>query len=246
MTAAAFDTLATRYDELWTHSAVGRSQRSAVWRTVDRLFQAGDKILDLGCGTGEDALHLMSAGMQVSAIDSSSEMVRVARNRGVNANVLPIELIGEIDGQFDGVLSDFGALNCVPDMGLLRAALARLVRPGGYLVVCLIGRFCGWETGCYLLRGQPRKAIRRWNGKSVSSSLGVTVHYPSLKRTHDAFAPEFTLLRWSGVGLFVPPSYIGGLSPATIAVLDSLDRHTSHLPLLRAAADHRLFTFVRR
>jgi ubiquinone/menaquinone biosynthesis C-methylase UbiE len=246
MTAAAFDTLATRYDELWTRSAVGRSQRSAVWRTVDPLFQAGDKILDLGCGTGEDALHLMNAGMQVEAIDSSSEMVRVASSRGVNASVLPIELIGEIDGQFDGVLSNFGALNCVPDLKLLRRALAQLVRPGGYLVICLIGRFCVWETASYLLRGRSRKAMRRWSGKSVSSSLGLTVHYPSLKRTRDAFAPDFELLRWSGVGLFVPPSYIRGLPPATIGALDLLDRHVSHLPLLRAAADHRLFTFVRR
>jgi ubiquinone/menaquinone biosynthesis C-methylase UbiE len=246
MMAAAFDSLAVRYDELWTRSAVGRSQRSAVWRTLDPLFRAGDKILDLGCGTGEDAFHLMNAGMQVDAIDSSSEMVRMACSRGVKANVLPIERIGEIEGQFDGVLSDFGALNCVPEMGLLREALARLVRPGGYLVVCLIGRFCVWETASYLLRGQARKAIRRWNGKSVSSSLGVTVHYPSLKRTREAFAPDFALLRWSGVGLFVPPSYIVGLPHSTIGVLDSLDRHTSHLPLLRAAADHRLFTFVRR
>jgi ubiquinone/menaquinone biosynthesis C-methylase UbiE len=246
MTAAAFDTLATRYDELWTHTAVGRSQRTAVWRTLDPLFKAGDKILDLGCGTGEDALHLMSAGIQVDAIDGSGEMVRVACSRGVHANVLPIERIGEIEAQFDGVFSDFGALNCVPDMELLRGELARLVRPGGYLVICLIGRFCAWETASYLLRGQPRKAIRRWKGKSVSTSLGVTVHYPSSRRTREAFAPDFTLLRWSGIGLFVPPSYIDGLSSSTIGVLDSLDRHTSHVPLLRAAADHRLFTFVRR
>jgi ubiquinone/menaquinone biosynthesis C-methylase UbiE len=242
----AFDTLASRYDDLWTCSAVGRSQRSAVWRHIDPLFRPGDAVLDLGCGTGEDALHLMHAGLQVRAIDSSCEMVRIARSRGVEAYVLPIERINEIEGQFDGILSNFGALNCVARMDLLREPLARLVRPGGYLVICLIGRFCFWETASYLLRGQPRKAIRRWSGKSVSFSLGLTVYYPSLKQTRRAFAPDFELLRWSGIGLTVPPSYIGDLPPRTIEAFHALDRHVSHLPLLRPAADHRLFIFIRK
>jgi ubiquinone/menaquinone biosynthesis C-methylase UbiE len=246
MTTTAFDTLASRYDELWTRSAVGRSQRSAVWRHIDPLFRPGDAILDLGCGTGEDALHLMNAGLQVRAIDSSGEMVRIARSRGVEAYILPIERINEIEGQFDGILSNFGALNCVARMDLLREPLARLVRPGGYLLICLIGRFCLWETASYLLRGQPRKAIRRWSGKSVSSSLGLSVYYPSFKQTRSAFAPDFELLRWSGIGLTVPPSYVGDFPPRTVEAFHALDRRVSHLPLLRPAADHRLFTFIRK
>jgi ubiquinone/menaquinone biosynthesis C-methylase UbiE len=246
MTTTAFDTLASRYDDLWTRSAVGRSQRAAVWRHIDPLFRPGDAVLDLGCGTGEDALHLMDAGMKVRAIDSSGEMVRIARRRGVEAYILPIERINEIEGQFDGILSNFGALNCVASMDFLREPLARLVRPGGYLVICLIGRFCLWETASYLLHGQPRKAIRRWSGKSVSSSLGLTVYYPSLKQTRFAFAPDFELLQWSGIGLVVPPSYVGGLPPRIIEAFQALDRRVSHLPLLRSAADHRLFTFIRK
>ena len=246
MTAASFDTLASRYDDLWTRSAVGRSQRAAVWRHMDPLFPAGGAILDLGCGTGEDALHLMDAGMRVRAIDSSVEMVRIARTRGVDASVLPIEHVRDIEGRFDGVLSNFGALNCVAQIDLLGESIAHLVRPGGHFVVCVIGRFCVWETASYLLRGYPRKAVRRWSGQSVSRSLGVTVHYPSRKEMQRAFAPHFELVRWSGIGLFVPPSYIDSLSLRTVAALDWIDRRVSHLPLLRAAADHRLFTFIRK
>jgi ubiquinone/menaquinone biosynthesis C-methylase UbiE len=246
MTATAFDTLASRYDELWTRSAVGRRQRAAVWRSLDPLFRLGQGVLDLGCGTGEDAFHLMRAGVRVRAIDSSEEMVRIASSRGIEANVLSIEDIGEIKDCFDGVLSNFGALNCVDNLNSLRVPLARLIRSGGHLAICLLGRFCFWETASYLFRGQIRKAARRWSGRSISSLLGVNVHYPSLKQTRSAFAPDFELLCWSGIGLFVPPSYIGGLSPRAVAVLDFLDRCVSHLPLMRAAADHRLFIFMRR
>jgi ubiquinone/menaquinone biosynthesis C-methylase UbiE len=246
MIVTAFDSLASRYDELWNQTTVGRCQRAAVWRSLDLAFQPGDEVLDLGCGTGEDALHLTEAGVHTWAIDSSSEMVRIARSRGVRASVLPIERIGEMEGRFDGVLSNFGALNCVADMDLLCEPLARLVRRGGYLVICLIGRFCLWETASYLVRGQLHKAIRRWGGKSISPSLGITVHYPSLQQTQRAFAPEFQLLRWSGIGVFVPPSYIGGLPRDMVAIFDRWDRKVDHLPLLRAVADHRLFIFVRK
>src|SRR5437867_8991299 len=155
MAARAFDTLASRYDELWTQSAVGRLQRLAVWRRLDRLFRPGDSLLDLGCGTGEDALHFMRSGMRVRAIDASAEMVRIARSRGVDAVRLPIEELERLTGSFDGVLSDFGALNCVARLDAIRRPLARLIRPGGSLAICVLGRCCLWETAWYLLRDQP-------------------------------------------------------------------------------------------
>src|SRR5215469_8716716 len=138
---SVFDRLAAQYDRLWTSSAVGRLQRQAVWRSMDRFFRSGDKLIDLGCGTGEDALHLARRGMQIFAIDASPEMVRIARGRGVNASVLGIEEVGCIQGLFDGAISNFGALNCVSNLEILRGMLGRLVNPGGYLAVCTLGRF---------------------------------------------------------------------------------------------------------
>ncbi|HWF07089.1 MAG TPA: methyltransferase domain-containing protein, partial [Bryobacteraceae bacterium] len=106
---ACFDAIAARYDELWTNTAAGRSQRESVWREIDPLFFHGARVLDLGCGTGEDALHLTRAGIAVSAFDASPAMVRIARDRGVDAQVLAIEDIGTLDGAWDGALSNFGA-----------------------------------------------------------------------------------------------------------------------------------------
>jgi len=242
--SAAFDQLASQYDRLWTRSPVGRLQREAVWRHIDGLFKPGQSALDLGCGTGEDALRLMQYGLRVRAIDASAEMVRIARDRGVDAEILSIENCGLLDESFHAVLSNFGALNCVEDLESLREPLARLVRPGGYLAICVIGRFCVWETAWALLHRQPAKAFRRWS-KSVLSSLGIRVFYPSRKRLEAAFHPRFRLVSWCGVGLAVPPSYVNGLSTRVLQKLDALDRRAAHWPVLRGLSDHRLFVFVR-
>jgi SAM-dependent methyltransferase len=223
---------------------VGHLQREAVWRHIGGLFQPGQAVLDLGCGTGEDALRLMQAGLRVRAIDASAEMVTIARGRGVDAETLPIENCGHLKGSFDIILSNFGALNCVEDLESLRDPLARLVRPGGHLAICVIGRFCAWETAWALLHGQPAKAFRRWR-KSAMSSLGIRVFYPSRKRMEAAFRPRFKLVSWCGIGLCVPPSYITGLSPGVLQKLDAFDRRVAHWPLLRGLSDHRLFVFVR-
>ncbi len=45
--AEAFDQLASRYDETWTRSVVGRLQREAVWREIAPLFLPGERVLDL-------------------------------------------------------------------------------------------------------------------------------------------------------------------------------------------------------
>jgi SAM-dependent methyltransferase len=242
---AAFDRIAARYDELWTCSPVGRLQREAVWRRLDTLFKDGDTLLDLGCGTGEDAVHFMRHGMSVRAIDASCEMVRIARSRGVDASVLDIEQLNRVQGCFDGVISNFGAFNCLANLHAIRPVLARLIRPGGHLAVCILGHFCLWETAWRLLQGKPRKAGRRWRCKQFSASLQIPVRFLSVRNLARAFHPEFTLRDWRGVGAFVPPSYVRRLPPSLLQALGTLDRFVAHFPLLRALADHRLIILAR-
>jgi ubiquinone/menaquinone biosynthesis C-methylase UbiE len=239
-----FNGLAETYDNVWTNTAIGTQQRIAVWRRIDKLFSEGDRVLDLGCGTGVDAQHLKENGVEPYGIDSSAAMVQKAQSRGVNAHHHPIEELVSLQIQFDGAISNFGALNCVQSMSDTASALAQCIRTGGYLALCVMGRCCAWEVMHFLTKGEFRKAFRRFAVRTTSS-LGVDVFYPSQAALVTAFGPYFRLIDMAGVGLFVPPSYVQNLSDSTILKLAALDNGVAHWPLLRSLADHRLYIWQR-
>jgi ubiquinone/menaquinone biosynthesis C-methylase UbiE len=237
--AALFDRVAARYDALWTTTPIGRAQRDLVWRDMDPLFQPGQRILDIGCGTGEDAAHFTSRGVTVHATDASRAMIEIAHARGITAAVCRAEDLVQLGGMFDGAISNFGALNCVEDLPAVARSLAALVRPGGRVAICLLGRFCAWETLYYGARMQWSKAFRRWSGYAPPA------YYPKISQVRAAFAPAFELQRWTGIGLCVPPSYVH-LPAFVVGCFAACDRLLARLPLLRAIADHRLLLLVRK
>jgi len=258
----AFDELAPRYDREWTDSTIGRLQRKAVWRLLDSVFMPGDRILDLGCGTGVDAVYLARRGMTVQAIDVSAAMVAIAQRRAhdeglsssVSAQVLGIEDLEfvQVFGGFDGVLSNFSPLNCVADLRPVAAQLRRLVRPGGKLVFCMMTRFCLWETFSYLWRGRLRKATRRWRGDRSEARVGPSetfpVYYWPERDIVSALAPGFHLIRKEGAGIFVPPSHMGpvmGRYTRLLNALAYLDGIVARWPGLRSMGDHSLLVFER-
>jgi ubiquinone/menaquinone biosynthesis C-methylase UbiE len=241
----SFDAIAENYDDLWSNTDAGYWQRRTVWDALHPLFPSGAHVLDVGCGTGVDALSLMAHGVQVRPIDASREMVQVARSKGVLAEQLAAEHLNQLDGTYDGAMSNFGVLNCIADLHELARQLARLVKPGGHLALGYMGKFCAWETAHYVRSGQFRKAIRRWSFKAAPTSLGVAVQYPSVRRVSRAFHPEFRLRSWRGIGIFVPPSFVSGLNSSQVAILAGIDRRIARMLLLRAFSDHRLLIFQR-
>jgi SAM-dependent methyltransferase len=236
--------MAATYDDVWSHAPAGLLQRHAVWRHIDPLVVRGHRVLDLGCGTGEDAVHLAGRGASVLALDASSEMVTRARQKGVNAEVMQIEDLGSVPGVFDLVLSNFGALNCIRDLARLRKPLAQMIRSGGHLAVCLMGRFCLWESGYYGLKGSFRKAARRWSGETTTSA-GLRVYYPLVRNLRKAFAPDFAMCADIGIGACVPPSFVPVLPEALLRVCGRADRRLEGTGLARVISDHRLLVFRR-
>lgn len=251
----AFDSIAEQYDDIFTYSLIGRAQREAVWAVLHDTFRAGDRILELNCGTGEDALFLARMGVSVYACDASPRMISVAAWRMANASrsaqvqleVRPTEQIGAlpVSRSFDGVLSNFSGLNCVDDLSTVARRLSRLVKLGGSLVLCLSTRFCLWETGWYLAHGKIESAFRRWKGRTVAAlgDFQVHVQYPTLRDIKRTFGPEFKLRTCRAVGLTVPPSYVEHLArrfPRFLRRLEAVDRRFAELPGVRVLGDHML------
>lgn len=185
-----FQQIAQQYAGLWSETSRGRAQREQVWREIDGIFHPGDRVLDLGCGIGDDAVHLMSRGVEVLGIDSAAGMVEIATARGVPARTGMIEELSSLEDAFDGVLSNFGALNCVANLPGLNVALARLVRPRGTLALCVMGRFC-W-------RSDWRHLLQRWQGHARWH--GIDVYYRSARSIARAFAPHFDYQRRVSIG----------------------------------------------
>jgi SAM-dependent methyltransferase len=260
--SAPFDAVADDYDELFTDSRIGRAQRVSVWAELRKAFRSGDRVLEIGCGTGVDACFLASCGVRVVACDSSQQMLAVATRRvreTGNAELVQPRLLGaeEIfelreNCSFDGAFSNFGALNCVNDLRRLASDLGQALRPRASLLLCLMGPRCLWEIVWYLSRGNPRKAFRRFHCKGVDARIadGVFVHvfYPSIRSVTRTFAPEFELKSVKGVGVAVPPSYLEPLAlrfPRAFAFQERVDGFLGECPGIRSLADHVLLRFER-
>ena len=184
-----FEQIAPQYAALWSDTPRGRGQREQVWREIDGVFHPGDRVIDLGCGTGDDAVHLQSRGVRALGIDSASAMVEIARNRGVDARRMAIEGLGSMEGTFDGAISNFGALNCVADLSQLSKALSRLIRPDGTLAICVMSRYC-WSDW--------RHFFQRWSGRA--QWRGIDIYYRSGGFLAGAFGPHFECRRRASIG----------------------------------------------
>jgi ubiquinone/menaquinone biosynthesis C-methylase UbiE len=261
-TRTGFDALAAKYDDVFSNSAIGRAQRDSVWAVMDGAFRPGQRILEINCGTGIDALHLAERGITVVACDSSAGMISEARRRlagserrvTVELRCLPTQQVAELEaeGTFDGALSNFAGLNCVSDLSQVARNLARLINPGGKVVLCLFGRTCLWEILWYSAHGNLRKAFRRWDRTGTTANLSpgstITVHYPSVRQLRRIFSPAFRLESRIGVGVTTPPSYALPLAVRfrrLFSLAVRIDPWLGGCPGARGLADHVVLTFTR-
>ncbi len=260
--AAPFDAVAERYDDTFTSSSIGQAQRRAVWKELARTFQAGDRTLEIGCGTGVDACFLATRGVRVVACDSSSQMVAVTARRvqegGLQKLVHPILLHAEgvsaiaANPLFDGAFSNFGVLNCIENLREFADGLARLLAPGASVVLCWMGPCCAWEIIWYFANGKRDKALRRLKQGGVTARIAdgafVRVRYPSLRELSRAFAPDFRLKSVKGIGVAVPPSYVEPWArrhPSLLRLCERADVGMGRLPGIRMLADHVLVRLER-
>ncbi len=79
----AFDHIATTYDDIFTTSATGQLQRDLVRDYLEGILPRlnGTTMLELNCGTGEDAVWFGTRGFDVTATDISREMLNVTQRK---------------------------------------------------------------------------------------------------------------------------------------------------------------------
>jgi ubiquinone/menaquinone biosynthesis C-methylase UbiE len=251
--ARAFDAIAETFDERYGAWLSVAAQRRAVRERLLAAFPTGARVLEVGGGTGEDALWLARRGREVVLTDAAPAMVRVASAKLAGAGRAVVSAAEELEGldeaPFDGAFSNFAALNCVADLAAFARGAARLLRPAAPLLLVVFGPLPPAEVAVQLAHGDARAALRRLSRGEVHARLGgreFTVRYHRPREIERALAPWFRPVERRGIGVFVPPSaaepWISG-HPRLLRAREALDRLASRpLALL---GDHLLLPLRR-
>jgi ubiquinone/menaquinone biosynthesis C-methylase UbiE len=261
-TQDAFDSVAADYDGPRGNNGQIQDMRDDMWRSLDAEFPESSRLIDLGCGTGLDAVRMALRGHRVTAADWSSRMVQRTQDRAereqVTERVRSIAVgaheLNRLDeaGRYDGIYSNLGPLNCVPDLGDVARECARLLKPGGKLVFTVIGRICPWEIAHYLRRGRWGRAAIRFARGVVPVGMNnhtIWTRYYGPREFYREFRQHFVLERYRGMCVFSPPPYLTWIRdrhPDLYGRLRSLDNRTSGWPLLRSMGDHFLIVMKKK
>lgn len=260
-TASAFDGVANEYDGALGNNVLIQRMRAQVIARIVRMFPRGARLLDLGCGTGIDAVDLATRGYEILAIDSSTAMVQRTRARVADARVqdracamhLGIHELAQLQEEpFDGIYSNFGPLNCVPDLSAVSHQAARLLKPRGKIVASVIGKLCPWEVALYGLRGDWKRARVRFSRAAVPVPLRdqkIWTRYYSPHEFYHAFESKFELTALRALSLFLPPPYLVRAyerHPRLFKAFEFLDDNLGSAPLFRNFGDHFLIELQKR
>lgn len=179
-----FDDIAPKYDRTNTVLSLGlhRGWRRAAVRRA--RIQAGQKVLDIATGTGDLAFAFRRKGADVVALDFSEEMLRQARRKQAGHRNAPESpavrfLRGDAmalpfpDDHFDVASISFGIRNVdEPEHAL--AEMARVVRPGGRVVVLEFGKPNLLMRGPYKLYSK----IMPWIGTRLTGNREAYEYLP--------------------------------------------------------------------
>ncbi|NOX63455.1 MAG: class I SAM-dependent methyltransferase [Chloroflexi bacterium] len=254
--ARAFDALAGEYDSRFTHTQLGRMLRARVWEWLGRLVGEGECVLELACGTGEDAVWLARRGAFVTATDGSPQMLAAAREKVQAAGLQDKVTFARLDlaaldpafdegmkgrgdgGLYDAAFSNFGGLNVLHNWRPLAEFLAGKVRVGGWVMLVVMGPVCPWEMLWHLAHAQPRRAFRRLRQPAMfraDAHTTIPIWYPSARRLRRDFAPWFEHFRTESLGFWLPPGYLAHLvqrHPRSPPVHPSRPPRPPHRPLV--------------
>ncbi len=218
----------------------GRFQINRYFHHLISQLPKGAKVLDVGCGTGEQILQLQPLGFQVSGVEPSAEMRKYAESKLPAGTVLDASILGLPfpEGTFDFVyaIEVLRYLNNEDNLSGLRE-IRRVLKPGGIFFGTFVNLLAldGFSTLTIL-----RKLLMRLSRKGLARHTEMTT--PGRLRKQ-LLAAEFTDIEIHGA-MIAPLRIIYRVSPGLGRkcgrVLSPIDPYLTDFPGLRALAGHCL------
>jgi ubiquinone/menaquinone biosynthesis C-methylase UbiE len=263
---SAFDSVAENYDAAFTQTKIGRAQRKIVWHYLEKILSGKTnlKLLELNCGTGEDAVWFAKKGHTVLATDISEKMLQLTEQKALKHNFKNRIQTKKIDftnieganleEKFDLIFSNFGGINCLAfeNFCKLPDSLSNLLNPSGRLIMVIMPTFCLWEMIYFTLKLNLKKAFRRSSTKRVRVNLygeEILIDYYTPILVNKIFRKNFEQVMLKPVGFFIPPSYLErffSTKHRTLEFIKRLESVVTNRSLLSNYSDHYLIDFIKK
>jgi SAM-dependent methyltransferase len=261
---ARFDQAARSYDLLFGPATGSRPGNPLVTRLREmhvallrEVFPKNASLLDIGCGTGEEALALVRAKYGVLGIDISAKMIWQAQakaaghdiRRGLLFRQLPAGRLETLDerGPFQGAYASLGTLNTEPDLAGLARGLHQLLEPGAAFVATVMSRRCLFEILHNVLRLKPGRTLRRggeWReSRAGTGGVEAPVKFYRPGEFAARFAPHFTVESVMAFPLWLPPVHMHELFSENrdrFLQREKRDQLMRSWPVFRGWGDHFL------
>lgn len=253
---SSFDIVAKDYDQNFTYSNIGVLQRKQVYKYLEKYILNTKKqtVLEINCGTGEDAFWFAEKGHKVLATDASKEMISVARNKAEFQNVifqhLQIQKLNQLENEefYDLIFSNFGGLNCLSkqEFSLFLNHSKKLLKEDGNLIMVIMSKNCVWDNLYLLFKAKWQHLGRRNTINSIPVNVNghkVNTWYYNPNDILNLRNETLNLVDYRPVGFFIPPSYLESYfknKSLLLKFLGWLDKCVSRFSFLARFSDHYL------
>ncbi len=252
----AFSKQAAIFDEEDLKNPILQWMRSIVRKSVLSNIKKDARILELNCGTGIDSVFFAEKNFHITATDISYGMLHELKKKTAKFSLEKKISIAQFSfnelsklqpEKFDYVFSNFGGLNCAPNLHQIIQNLKLLLNPDAGITLVIMPRFCLWELAL-VLKGNFKTAFRRLKKNGASSNvegINFKTWYYSPQHIAKAFGKDFEVKESRALGIFVPPPYLFRLAvkyPVLFRFSTKLDEKFSSLKFLSGMGDHFLIT----
>jgi SAM-dependent methyltransferase len=159
----------------WRASGIGPITEQLQRRLILALLGdvRGRTVLDVGCGDGDLAIELWHRGATVTGIDASPEMIKAARLRAKREGADISFMVGEavsipFDPRYFDVVAAVTILCFVANAAPVFCEIARVLKPGGRLVIGELGKWSLWAAARRLRAWLGSKLWRRGRFRTAS------------------------------------------------------------------------------